>query len=74
VPAFNHEGVVIVSDMSMPNARAGAASRDAIRGLAPQLVAVPGRRHPLDPVRDVVLSYNVGNLLALAVFAGSPSW
>jgi uncharacterized membrane protein HdeD (DUF308 family) len=70
VPAFTTKGVVVVSDMSMPDARAGAASRDTIRGLARSwwLFLVLGILWILFGM--FVLSYNVGSLLALAVFAG----
>jgi uncharacterized membrane protein HdeD (DUF308 family) len=59
-----------VSDMSMPDTRAGATSRDTIRGLARSwwLFLILGVLWILFGM--FVLSYNVGSLLALAVFAG----
>jgi uncharacterized membrane protein HdeD (DUF308 family) len=56
--------------MSMPETRAGAVSRDAIRGLASSwwLFLILGILWILFGM--FVLSYNVGSLLALAVFAG----
>jgi uncharacterized membrane protein HdeD (DUF308 family) len=62
--------VIIVGDMSIPDTRGGAVSRDAIRGLARSwwLFLVLGILWILFGM--FVLSYNVGSLLALAVFAG----
>jgi uncharacterized membrane protein HdeD (DUF308 family) len=59
-----------VSDMSMPETRAGAMSRDTVRGLTGSwwLFLVLGIIWILFGM--FVLSYNVGSLLALAVFAG----
>jgi uncharacterized membrane protein HdeD (DUF308 family) len=59
-----------VSDMSMPETRAGAMSRDTVRGLTGSwwLFLVLGILWILFGM--FVLSYNVGSLLALAVFAG----
>jgi uncharacterized membrane protein HdeD (DUF308 family) len=59
-----------MSDMPMPDTRAGAVSRDAIRGLASSwwLFLILGVLWMLFGM--FVLSYNVGSLLALAVFAG----
>jgi uncharacterized membrane protein HdeD (DUF308 family) len=56
--------------MSMPETRAGVVSRDAVRGLASSwwLFLVIGILWILFGM--FVLSYNVGSLLALAVFAG----
>jgi uncharacterized membrane protein HdeD (DUF308 family) len=56
--------------MSMPKSRAGAVSRDAIRGLARSwwLYLALGILWILFGM--FVLSYNVGSLLALAVFVG----
>jgi uncharacterized membrane protein HdeD (DUF308 family) len=61
--------VVIVGDMSMPDTRAGAVSRDAIRGLARSwwLFLVLGI--PWILFGMFVLSYNVGSLRP-GVFAG----
>jgi uncharacterized membrane protein HdeD (DUF308 family) len=62
---------MIVSDLSMPNSRAGGAlSRDAVRRLASSwwLFLIVGVLWILFGM--FVLSYNVGSLLALAVFAG----
>jgi uncharacterized membrane protein HdeD (DUF308 family) len=59
-----------VSDMSVPETRAGAMSRDTVRGLTGSwwLFLVLGILWILFGM--FVLSYNVGSLLALAVFAG----
>jgi uncharacterized membrane protein HdeD (DUF308 family) len=59
-----------VSDMSMPETGAGAMSRDTVRGLTASwwLFLVLGIVWILFGM--FVLSYNVGSLLALAVFAG----
>jgi uncharacterized membrane protein HdeD (DUF308 family) len=59
-----------VSDMPVPESRTGAFSRDAIRGLAGGwwLFLLIGILWIL--FGTFVLSYNVGSLLALAVFAG----
>jgi uncharacterized membrane protein HdeD (DUF308 family) len=59
-----------MSDMPIPDTRAGAVSRDAIRRLASSwwLFLILGVLWMLFGV--FVLSYNVGSLLALAVFAG----
>jgi uncharacterized membrane protein HdeD (DUF308 family) len=59
-----------VSDMSMPETRAGTMSRDTVRGLTGSwwLFLVLGILWILFGM--FVLSYNVGSLLALAVFAG----
>jgi uncharacterized membrane protein HdeD (DUF308 family) len=56
--------------MSMPDSRAGAVSRDAVRGLTRSwwLFLILGVLWILFGM--FVLSYNVGSLLALAVFAG----
>jgi uncharacterized membrane protein HdeD (DUF308 family) len=62
--------VVIVSDMSMPDTRAGVLSRDPIRDLTRSwwLFLVLGILWILFGM--FVLSYNVGSLLALAIFTG----
>jgi uncharacterized membrane protein HdeD (DUF308 family) len=59
-----------MSDMPMPDTRAGAVSRDAVRRLASSwwLFLILGILWILFGM--FVLSYNVGSLLALAVFAG----
>jgi uncharacterized membrane protein HdeD (DUF308 family) len=59
-----------MSDMPIPDTGAGAVSRDAIRRLASSwwLFLILGVLWMLFGV--FVLSYNVGSLLALAVFAG----
>ena len=59
-----------MSDMPIPDTRAGAVFRDAIRRLASSwwLFLILGVLWMLFGV--FVLSYNVGSLLALAVFAG----
>jgi uncharacterized membrane protein HdeD (DUF308 family) len=59
-----------MSDVPMPDARAGAVSRDAVRGVASSwwLFLVLGVLWILFGM--FVLSYNVGSLLALAIFAG----
>jgi uncharacterized membrane protein HdeD (DUF308 family) len=59
-----------VSDTPMPDTRTSALSRDAVRGLASSwwLFLVVGVLWILFGM--FVLSYNVGSLLALAVFAG----
>jgi uncharacterized membrane protein HdeD (DUF308 family) len=59
-----------VSDMPVPDSRTGALSRDAVRGLASSwwLFLIIGILWILFGM--FVLSYNVGSLLALAVFAG----
>jgi uncharacterized membrane protein HdeD (DUF308 family) len=59
-----------VSDMSMPDRMADLGSRDAIRGLAGSwwLFLLIGVLWILFGM--FVLSYNVGSLLALAIFAG----
>ena len=59
-----------MSDMPIPDTRAGAVSRDAIRRLASSwwLFLILGVLWMLFGM--FVLSYNVGSLLALAVFAG----
>jgi uncharacterized membrane protein HdeD (DUF308 family) len=59
-----------VTDMPAPDSRTGALSRDAVRGLARSwwLFLVVGILWILFGM--FVLSYNVGSLLALAVFAG----
>jgi uncharacterized membrane protein HdeD (DUF308 family) len=59
-----------MSDMPMPDTRAGAVSRDAVRGLASSwwLFLILGILWILFGM--FVLSYNVGSLLALAVFIG----
>jgi uncharacterized membrane protein HdeD (DUF308 family) len=59
-----------MSDMPMPDHRAGAVSRDAVRRLASSwwLFLILGILWILFGM--FVLSYNVGSLLALAVFAG----
>jgi uncharacterized membrane protein HdeD (DUF308 family) len=59
-----------MSDMPIPDTRAGAVSRDAIRRLASSwwLFLILGVLWMLFGV--FVLTYNVGSLLALAVFAG----
>jgi uncharacterized membrane protein HdeD (DUF308 family) len=60
-----------MSDMSMPDTGAGLRSRDAVRGLASSwwLFLVIGILWILFGM--FVLSYNVGSLLALAIFAGA---
>jgi uncharacterized membrane protein HdeD (DUF308 family) len=64
------EEAVIVSDMPVPDSTAGGLSRDALRGLTASwwLFLVIGILWILFGM--FVLSYNVGSLLALAVFAG----
>jgi uncharacterized membrane protein HdeD (DUF308 family) len=59
-----------MSDVPMPDARAGAVSRDAVRGVASAwwLFLVLGVLWILFGM--FVLSYNVGSLLVLAIFAG----
>jgi uncharacterized membrane protein HdeD (DUF308 family) len=59
-----------VSDMSAPDTRAGVVSRDIVRGLPRSwwLFLLLGILWILFGM--FVLSYNVGSLLALAVFAG----
>jgi uncharacterized membrane protein HdeD (DUF308 family) len=59
-----------MSDMPMPDTRAGAVSRDAVRRLASSwwLFLILGIVWILFGM--FVLSYNVGSLLALAVFIG----
>jgi uncharacterized membrane protein HdeD (DUF308 family) len=59
-----------VSDLPMPDSRTGAMSRDAVRGLTSSwwLFLIIGILWILFGM--FVLSYNVGSLLALAVFAG----
>jgi uncharacterized membrane protein HdeD (DUF308 family) len=59
-----------VSDVTVPDSSAGALSRDAVRGLTRSwwLFLVLGILWILFGM--FVLSYNVGSLLALAVFAG----
>jgi uncharacterized membrane protein HdeD (DUF308 family) len=59
-----------VSDISIPDTRASAVSRDAMRGVARSwwLFLVPGILWILFGM--FALSYNVGSLLALAIFAG----
>jgi uncharacterized membrane protein HdeD (DUF308 family) len=59
-----------MSDMSMPDAGASLRSRDAVRGLASSwwLFLIIGILWILFGM--FVLSYNVGSLLALAIFAG----
>jgi uncharacterized membrane protein HdeD (DUF308 family) len=59
-----------VSDMPVPDSRTGPLSRDAVRGLASSwwLFLIIGILWILFGM--FVLSYNVGSLLALAVFAG----
>jgi uncharacterized membrane protein HdeD (DUF308 family) len=59
-----------MSDMPMPDTRAGAVSRDAVRRLASSwwLFLILGILWILFGM--FVLSYNVGSLLVLAVFAG----
>jgi uncharacterized membrane protein HdeD (DUF308 family) len=59
-----------VSDTSAPDTRAGAGSRDVVRGLTSSwwLFLLIGILWILFGM--FVLSYNVGSLLALAVFAG----
>ena len=59
-----------MSDLPMPDSRTGALSRDAVRGLASSwwLFLIIGILWILFGM--FVLSYNVGSLLALAVFAG----
>ena len=59
-----------MSDMPMPDTRAGAVSRDAVRRLASSwwLFLILGILWILFGM--FVLSYNVGSLLALAVFIG----
>jgi uncharacterized membrane protein HdeD (DUF308 family) len=59
-----------MSDVPMPDARAGAVSRDAVRGVASSwwLFLVLGVLWILFGM--FVLSYNAGSLLVLAIFAG----
>jgi uncharacterized membrane protein HdeD (DUF308 family) len=59
-----------VSDLPVPDSRTGALSRDAVRGLTGSwwLFLLIGILWILFGM--FVLSYNVGSLLALAVFAG----
>jgi uncharacterized membrane protein HdeD (DUF308 family) len=59
-----------MSDMSMPDAGASLRSRDAVRGLASSwwLFLIIGILWILFGM--FVLSYNVGSLLVLAIFAG----
>ena len=59
-----------MSEMPMPETRAGAMSRDTVRGLASSwwLFLILGILWILFGM--FVLSYNVGSLLALALFAG----
>jgi uncharacterized membrane protein HdeD (DUF308 family) len=59
-----------VSDLPMPDSRTGGLSRDVVRGLTGSwwLFLVIGVLWIL--FGTFVLSYNVGSLLALAVFAG----
>jgi uncharacterized membrane protein HdeD (DUF308 family) len=59
-----------VSDLPMPGSRGGALSREGLRGLASSwwLFLIIGVLWILFGM--FVLSYNVGSLLALAVFAG----
>jgi uncharacterized membrane protein HdeD (DUF308 family) len=61
---------VIVTDLPAPDSRTGALSRDALRGLAASwwLFLIIGIAWILFGM--FVLSYNVGSLLALAIFAG----
>jgi uncharacterized membrane protein HdeD (DUF308 family) len=61
---------VIVSDLPLPDPRTGGLSRDAVRGLTGSwwLFLILGVLWILFGM--FVLSYNVGSLLALAIFAG----